>query len=97
MESWRAILRHPQSPRVRCTNEWLVGRAGLALVVCREILATHGLECIDDLLKLPFSSITEENIRKHQAELDRLNAEIAETTRTYPHEFWLKDLSLLKV
>jgi len=68
-----------------------------SLVVCREILATHGLECIDDLLKLPFSSITEENIRKHQAELDRLNAEIAETTRTYPHEFWLKDLSLLKV
>ena len=52
---------------------------------------------IDDLLKLPFSSITEENVRKHQSELDRLNAEIAETTRTYPHEFWLKDLSLLKV
>ena len=68
-----------------------------SLAVCREILATHGLECIEDLLKLPFSSITEENIRKHQAELDRLNAEIAETTRTYPHEFWLKDLSLLKV
>jgi hypothetical protein len=68
-----------------------------SLAVCREILATHGLECIDELLKLPFSSITEENIRKHQAELDRLNAEILEATRTYPHEFWLKDLSLLKV
>jgi DNA topoisomerase-2 len=68
-----------------------------SLVACREILAGHGLECIEDLLKLPFSSITEENIRKHQAELDRLNAEILEVTRTYPNEFWLKDLSSLKV
>ena len=68
-----------------------------SLSECKAILASHSLECIDDLLKLPFSSITEENVRKHQSELDRLNAEIAETTRTYPHEFWLKDLSLLKV
>ena len=68
-----------------------------SLARCREILASHGLECIEDLLKLPFSSITEENIRKHQAELDRLNADIAEVVRTYPHEFWLKDLALLKV
>lgn len=38
MASWRAILRHPEAPRVRCTDEWVVGRPGLALVVCREIL-----------------------------------------------------------
>src|SRR5258708_33631579 len=39
MASWRAILQHPESPRVRCVGEWVVGRPGLALVVCREILA----------------------------------------------------------
>ena len=38
MASWRAILRHPESPRVRCIDEWVVGRPGLAIVVCREIL-----------------------------------------------------------
>ena len=36
--SWRAILRHPESPKVRCIGEWVVGRTGLAIVVCREIL-----------------------------------------------------------
>jgi ketosteroid isomerase-like protein len=38
MESWRAIMSHPNSPRVRCTDEWATGRTGLAVVVCREIL-----------------------------------------------------------
>ena len=38
MASWRAILRHPQAPKVRCMDEWVVGRPGLAIVVCREIL-----------------------------------------------------------
>jgi ketosteroid isomerase-like protein len=38
MASWRAILRHPEAPRVRCMGEWVVGRPGLAIVVCREIL-----------------------------------------------------------
>ena len=38
MASWRAIMRHPEAPRVRCTQEWVVGRPGLAIVVCREIL-----------------------------------------------------------
>jgi hypothetical protein len=38
MASWRGILRHPDSPRVRCAGEWVVGRPGLAIVVCREIL-----------------------------------------------------------
>jgi len=39
LASWRGILRHPEAPSVRCANEWLIGRAGLATVVCREILA----------------------------------------------------------
>ncbi|WP_395709769.1 nuclear transport factor 2 family protein [Reyranella sp.] len=38
MASWRAIMRHPEAPRVRCIGEWVTGRPGLALVVCREIL-----------------------------------------------------------
>lgn len=38
MASWRAILRQPDSPRVRCTEEWVAGRPGLAIVICREIL-----------------------------------------------------------
>jgi len=27
MASWRAILKHPEAPRVRCTEEWVAGRA----------------------------------------------------------------------
>ena len=38
MASWRAIMKHPEAPRVRCTEEWVLGRPGLALVTCREIL-----------------------------------------------------------
>ena len=38
MASWRGILRHPESPKVRCVGEWVAGRPGLAIVVCREIL-----------------------------------------------------------
>jgi len=36
MESWRAILGHPNSPKVRCSDEWATGRPGLAMVVCRD-------------------------------------------------------------
>lgn len=43
MASWRAIMRHPDAPRVHCTQEWVVGRPGLALVICREILPTGQL------------------------------------------------------
>jgi hypothetical protein len=39
LSSWRGILKHPESPKVRCADEWVVGRPGLAIVVCREILA----------------------------------------------------------
>lgn len=43
LESWRGILRHPESPRVRCVGEWVIGRGGLALVVCREVLVNGQL------------------------------------------------------
>lgn len=52
MESWRAILRHPQSPRVRCANEWLIGRSGLALVICREVLAEVQLMATNSFVRL---------------------------------------------
>lgn len=52
MESWRAILRHPQSPRVRCADEWVVGRAGLALVVCREILPEAQMMATNSFIRL---------------------------------------------
>ena len=42
MASWRASCATPKSPKVRCIDEWVVGRAGLAIVVCREILAKAG-------------------------------------------------------
>jgi len=31
LASWRGILKHPEAPAVRCTDEWVVGRPGLAL------------------------------------------------------------------
>ena len=64
---------------------------------CRTILKAHDLHDTDGLLKLPFSSITQENIDKHQAELDRLNKAIADTEGTTPSEFWIRDLGNLVV
>jgi len=52
MASWRAILRHPQAPKVRCTGEWVVGRPGLAIVVCREILAEGQLMATNSFTRL---------------------------------------------
>ena len=52
MASWRAIMRHPDSPRMRCTEEWVVGRPGLALVVCREILAEVQLMATNTFTRL---------------------------------------------
>jgi hypothetical protein len=52
MASWRAIMRHPQAPRVRCMGEWVVGRGGLALVVCREILAEGQLMATNSFVRL---------------------------------------------
>ena len=52
MASWHAILAHPQAPQVRCVNEWVVGRAGLAIVVCREILAEAELMATNSFVRL---------------------------------------------
>lgn len=52
MASWRAIMRHPEAPRVRCAEEWVVGRPGLALVVCREILADVQLMATNTFTRL---------------------------------------------
>ncbi|UYN93158.1 MAG: nuclear transport factor 2 family protein [Enhydrobacter sp.] len=52
MASWRGILRHPDAPRVRCSDEWTMGRGGLALVVCREILPTVQLMATNSFVRL---------------------------------------------
>ena len=62
---------------------------------CVKILETHELTDIPDLLKLPISSMTLENIAKHEAELARLRARIAEIEATTPSQFWIADLENL--
>ena len=52
MASWRAILSHPQAPKVRCLGEWVVGRPGLAIVVCREILPEGQLMATNTFARL---------------------------------------------
>jgi ketosteroid isomerase-like protein len=52
MASWRGILRHPESPKVRCVGEWVAGRPGLAIVVCREILANGQLMATNSFTRL---------------------------------------------
>ena len=52
MASWRAILRHPEAPKVRCMGEWVVGRSGLAIVVCREILPEGQLMATNTYVRL---------------------------------------------
>jgi len=51
LDSWRGILRHPESPRVRCVGEWVIGRGGLAIVVCREILANGQLMATNSFVR----------------------------------------------
>jgi ketosteroid isomerase-like protein len=51
LESWRGILRHPESPRVRCVGEWVIGRGGVAIVVCREILANGQLMATNSFVR----------------------------------------------
>ena len=64
---------------------------------CVSILGKHELTDIPDLLKLPISSMTLENIAKHEAELARLRARIAEIEGTTPSQFWIADLENLIV
>jgi SnoaL-like protein len=52
MASWRAILRHPEAPKVRCMGEWVMGRPGLAIVVCREILPEGQLMATNTFIRL---------------------------------------------
>ena len=52
MASWRAIMRHPEAPRVRCAEEWVVGRPGLAIVVCRELLPNVQLMATNTFARL---------------------------------------------
>jgi hypothetical protein len=52
MASWRAIMRHPEAPRVHCTSEWIVGQPGLAIVVCREILPNAQLMATNTFSRL---------------------------------------------
>jgi hypothetical protein len=51
LQSWRGILGHPESPRVRCLGEWVIGRGGLAIVVCREILANGQLMATNSFVR----------------------------------------------
>ena len=51
LRSWQGILSHPEAPRVRCVDEWVVGRAGLAIVVCREILANGQLMATNSFVR----------------------------------------------
>jgi SnoaL-like domain len=51
LESWRGILGHPESPKVRCVGEWVIGRNGLAIVVCREILANGQLMATNSFVR----------------------------------------------
>lgn len=52
MASWRAIMQNPEAPRIRCTEEWVVGRPGLALVICREILPNGQLMATNGYVRL---------------------------------------------
>jgi len=52
LASWRGILKHPEAPSVRCTDEWVVGRPGLATVVCREILPNVQLMATNTFVRL---------------------------------------------
>ena len=64
---------------------------------CVRILESHELTDIPDLLKLPMSSMTYENIEKHRQELARLRARISEIEGTTPSQFWIADLENLKI
>jgi DNA topoisomerase-2 len=64
---------------------------------CVKILESHELTDIPDLLKLPISSMTMENVAKHETELARLRARIAEIEGTTPSQFWIADLENLIV
>jgi DNA topoisomerase-2 len=68
---------------------------------CNKILDANEIQRMDGtfeyLLKLPLSSMTQENITKHQVELEKLLTRISKLESMYHTEMWLEDLSTLKV
>ena len=38
LRSWQAILRNPAAPKAGVSDEFIIARYGLAIVICREIL-----------------------------------------------------------
>jgi ketosteroid isomerase-like protein len=38
LRSWQAILRNPNAPRASASDEFVIVRGGLAIVICRETL-----------------------------------------------------------
>jgi hypothetical protein len=52
LASWRAILQHPDAPRVRSADELVIGRGGLATVICREILPDVQLMATNTFVRL---------------------------------------------
>jgi hypothetical protein len=52
LESWRAVLGNPEAPKIRCVDELVVGRTGLALVVCREILPNANCMATNSFVRL---------------------------------------------
>jgi ketosteroid isomerase-like protein len=51
LASWQAILKHPQAPRVRCVDEWVIGRPGMAIVICREVLPDGQLMATNSFIR----------------------------------------------
>ncbi len=43
LRSWQAILRNPHAPKAGASDEFVIVRGGLAIVVCREILSVGHL------------------------------------------------------
>ena len=52
MASWKGILGHPNAPHVHCMNEVVIGRPGLAVVLCREILPSLQLMATNTYVRL---------------------------------------------
>lgn len=61
-------------------------------VDCNTILEKAGYKHIDDIMKLPVSAFTSEEISKHQKKLDSLRGQIAELESKKSADLWLADL-----
>ena len=51
MASWQAILRNPTAPSVHCTDEVVIGRAGFAIVLCREVMPAIQLMATNSFIR----------------------------------------------